>query len=157
MKLRKAAPFAASILLIAGFAFVARAPAQNVGAPGAGEPEFVAATFASAWCSSCKVLKPKLAKIIPAFATEPVAFVEFDFTFGPGDEVKAEAERYGLADIYERNKGATGFTLLVDADTGEIVDTLTMNFSEGAMKSAIARAVAVAAYTEQPAADAPAP
>lgn len=149
MNLRKIAPFAASILLIAGFAFVARAPATSASAEGAGEPEIVAATFASAWCSACKVLKPKLAKVIPAFASEPVAFVEFDFTFGPRDEVKAEAERYGLADLYERNKGATGFTLLIDADTGEIVDTLTMNFSEAAMKSAIARAVAVASYTEQ--------
>ena len=69
--------------------------------------------------------------------------------------MKAEAERYRLGDLYERNKGATGFTLLVDYETGEILDTLTMNFSEDAMRSAIARAVAIASYADEPTAATP--
>ena len=130
-------------------AFMAvRSPATSADAPSHGKPEVIAATFASAWCSSCKVLMPKLAKVIPAFAKEPVAFVEFDFTFGPRDEIRAEADKFGIGALYERNKGATGFTVLVDADTGEILDTLTMNFSEDAMRSAIARAVAIASHTD---------
>lgn len=154
MKPRSIALLAASAAVLCAFALTGRAPASS-SAPYDGKPEIVAATFASAWCSACKVLEPTLAKVIPQVAGEPVAFVEFDFTFGPRDEVKAEAERYRLGDLYERNKGATGFTLLVDYETGEILDTLTMNFSEDAMRSAIARAVAIASYTDELAATTP--
>lgn len=91
---------------------------------------------------------------MPLFAGEPIAFVEFDFTFGGRPELKKEAERYGLAGLYERNKGATGFTVLVDHDTGDILDTLTMNFSGSDMRAAIERAIAVASYTEEEAAPA---
>lgn len=154
----KARLFAAAFALAsiaAGLAFVNRSRAGSLDAAYEGEPEIVAATFASAWCPACKVLEPKLRKVIPGFAGKPVAFVEFDFTFGPREELKAEAERFGIGDLYERNKGATGFTVLVDADTGEIVDTLTMNFSEDAMRSAIARAIAVASYTDEESPKAP--
>ena len=148
MPFRRLAPFALFLAVSAVVYFTTRAPATSAEAPYDGEPEIVAATFASAWCSSCRVLKPKLAKVIPAFKNEPVAFVEFDFTFGPNDDIRAEAEDYGVEDIYDRNKGATGFTVLVDHDTGEIIDTLTMNFSEAAMKAAIAQAIAIASHTD---------
>lgn len=149
MKSRQIAAYALAAAFIGAFFMFARTPATSADAPSAGKPEIVAATFASSWCSACKVLKPKLAKVIPGFANDPVAFVEFDFTFGPRDETRAEADKYGIGDLYERNKGATGFTVLVDYDSGEILDTLTMNFSENAMKSAIARAIEIASHTDE--------
>lgn len=152
MTLRRLALYALFIAVVSAFFLTGRAPARSVEAAYDGEPEIVAATFASAWCSSCKILKPTLAKVIPGFRGEPVAFIEFDFTFGPNDDIRAEAARYGIEDLYDRNKGATGFTVLVDYDTGEVLDTLTMNFSEGAMKSAIARAVMIASSTDDSAA-----
>lgn len=129
-------------------ALTARAPAAPA-APFTGKPEIVAATFSSAWCSACKILEPKLARVIPQFESDPVAFVKFDFTFGARDELASEAARWRIGDLYERNKGATGFTVLVDYDTGEILDTLTMNFSEEAMRGAVARAIAIASHTDQ--------
>lgn len=149
MKRTRIAAFALAAAFAAAVIMTVKSPATSADAPSHGKPEVIAATFASAWCSSCKILMPKLTKVIPSFAKEPVAFVEFDFTFGPRDEIRAEADKYGVGDLYERNKGATGFTVLVDADTGEILDTLTMNFSEDAMKSAIARAIAIASHTDQ--------
>ncbi len=110
----------------------------------AGEPEIVAATFSSAWCSACKILKPRLSAIIPDFADQPVKFVEFDFTFGQREEIYEQAEAEGLGDLYPRYKGATGFTLLIDSDTGEIIDMLTINHSKQAMRAAISQAVALA-------------
>lgn len=151
MTRRKLAPYALAVAFAGAFFMFARTPATNAQAAYAGKPEVVAATFSSSWCSACKILKPKLAKVIPGFAKEKVAFIEFDFTFGPRAELAAEAERYGLAELYERNKGATGFTVLVDSDTGEILDTLTMNFSESAMRAAIAQAIAIASHTDDPA------
>jgi thiol-disulfide isomerase/thioredoxin len=151
MKPRQLVSIALIAALVIGFALFGRAPATSAEAAYDGKPEVVAATFASSWCSSCKILKPKLAKVIPDFSSEPVTFIEFDFTFGPRDELKDEAEAFGLGDLYENNKGATGFTVLVDADTGEVLDTLTMNFSEAAMRSAIGRAIAIASHTDEPA------
>ena len=109
------------------------------------EPEVIAATFSSAWCSSCKILKPRLAEIMPDFADQPVKFVELDFTFGERGAIEEQARAEGLEEIYPRFKGATGFTLLVDRKTGDIIDSLTVNYDKNAMRSAIAQAIAIAA------------
>jgi len=90
----------------------------------------------------------------PLAQRSPAALVATAFTFGPR-EATAAAARFGLGALYERNKGATGITLLVDADTAEIICTLTMNFSEGAIRSAIARAIAIASHTDDVAGAAP--
>ena len=129
---------------IAIFALSGRNAAAGSDYQFAGEPEVVAATFSSAWCSSCKILKPRLADVIPDFAEQPVKFVEFDFTFGQREEIYEQAEAEGLGDLYPRYKGATGFTLLIDKETGEIIDMLTINHSKRAMRAAIAQAVALA-------------
>ncbi|GJL92556.1 thioredoxin domain-containing protein [Hyphococcus sp.] len=129
---------------IAIFAFTGRTTASGADYRLEREPEIVAVTFASAWCSSCKILQPRLAEVIPDFADKPVKFVELDFTFGQRGAVEEKARAEGLAEIYPRFKGATGFTLLVDHKTGEIIDTLTMNHSKPAMRAALAQALAVA-------------
>lgn len=140
--------FALAAAAIAGFALIGRAPAKSVSVYD-GKPEIVVATFASAWCAACKILEPKLASVAPKFAGAPVAFVDLDFTFGPRDEIREKAARFGLEALYDANKGATGFALIVDHDTGEALDALTMGFSEDAMRAAIARAVALASYTDE--------
>lgn len=132
------------IVGVAAFALLGRAPATGADYVYDGEPELIAATFSSAWCSSCKILEPRLAEIIPEFSSKPVKFVKLDFTFGQRADVQEQAEREGLGDIYPRFKGATGFTLLVDRETGEIIDNLTINHTKPAMRAAIAQAVAVA-------------
>jgi len=135
------------IVLVGGiaiFAFTGRNSATGAEYTFEGEPEIVAATFSSAWCSSCKILKPRLADVIPEFSDKPIKFVEFDFTLGQRGEIADQAEAEGLSDIYPRFKGATGFTLLVDTDTGEIVDMLTISHTERAMRAAIAQSIAVA-------------
>lgn len=127
---------------VAIFAAIGRTGATGVEYTYPGKPEIIAATFSSAWCSSCKILEPRLAKVAPQFSDTPVKFVKLDFTFGQRGEVAELAKAEGLGDIYPQYEGATGFTLLVDADTGEIVDSLTINHSPAAMKAAIAQAVA---------------
>jgi len=129
---------------VAIFSFAGRAPATGADYVYEGEPQVVAVTFSSAWCSACKILEPRLADVIPEFADAPVKFVKLDFTFGQRPELQELAEREGLGEIYPRFKGATGFTLLIDKDTGEILDNLTMNYSKSAMRAAIAQAVAIA-------------
>lgn len=126
------------------FVFASRAPAASAATAFDGEPEIVAATFASGWCSSCKILKPRLANVIPAFDGKPVKFVEYDFTFGPRPEIRAQAVADGLEPVYDRFTGATGFTLLYDPKSREIIDILTIDYSEKAMRAAIGQALAIA-------------
>ena len=136
-----------AVVLIAGvalFSLFGRTSATDAEYAHAENPEIIAATFSSAWCSACKVLEPRLKAVIPDFADEPVKFVRLDFTLGQRGAVAEKAEAEGLAHIYPDYKGATGFTLLVDAETGEIVDSLTIKHSEAAMRAAIAQAVASA-------------
>lgn len=137
-------------IIVAGaaiFATVGRTAATDADYVYDGEPEVIAATFESAWCSACKILKPRLAEVIPDFADKPVKFVSLDFTFGERADIEQQAAAEGLADIYPRFKGATGFTLLVDRDTGEIIDSLTISYNEKAMRAAIAQSIAIASQS----------
>ena len=139
--------FAAILLLgVVAFFSYGRGTASNAYAESAyeGEPEIIAATFASAWCTACKVLEPRLAKVIPDFLDKPVKFIELDFTFGKNDGHRTLAEENNFPEVYERFKSGTGFTLLIDSETGKVIDTLTMNHSKDAMRAAIAQAIAVA-------------
>lgn len=127
-----------------GFGLLSRTGATEANYVLAEKPEIIAATFSSAWCSSCKILEPRLETVVPDFADKPVKFVKLDFTLGQRGAVAEKAKREGLGDVYPQYKGATGFTLLVDADTGEVVDSLTIRHSEKAMRAAIAQAIATA-------------
>lgn len=140
MKRRDLFFFGALLAAIAAFALFARRPAESGRETFAGKAEVIAATFNSQWCSACKILKPRLLKVIPTFSGEPVKFVEYDLTFGP-DGARQHAEADGLAGVYDRFAKATGYTLLIDADTGEIVDMLTIKHDAGAMRAAISRAL----------------
>lgn len=125
----------------AGFALYAKKPAASAENAFSGEAELIAATFNSQWCSSCKIVKPRLLKVMPDFAAKPVKFVEYDLSFGP-DGARDAAAADGLSSVYERFSDATGYTLLVDADNGEIVDMLTVNHSAAAMRETILRRLA---------------
>lgn len=106
-----------------------------------GKPEIVAATFSSAWCSACKILEPKLAKVVPDFANKPVKFVKLDFSMGQGSGPAKVAEDNNFTSVYEKYKGSTGHTLLLDAETGEIIDQLTVKLSSDEMKQALKSAI----------------
>jgi thiol-disulfide isomerase/thioredoxin len=127
-----------------------RSPSIEQSATGA--PQIIAASFTSAWCASCRILEPRLAEAMPAFKDAAVEFVQFDFTFGETDELASRAAARGLSRLYDANKGATGFTVLVNAGSGEIVDTLTMNFTVADIKLALNRALAIASHTDDNAA-----
>jgi len=141
----------AAIFLGAGLGnfFLDRGPVADAQAEQVfdGEPEILAATFSSAFCSACKILEPRLKKVIPSFSDQPVRFIEFDFTFGKTADQRQRAQDLGFYHAYERFKNATGFTLLIDAETGVVIDVLTMNHSQDAMRAAIAQSVAVASQS----------
>ena len=129
---------------LAAFALAGRGRATSAEYALDRDPEVIAATFASAWCTACKILEPKLAKAIPSFADKPVKFVEYDFTFGETEEVRDAALADGFGPVFDRYAKATGFTVLYDPQTEEVIDVLTAGHSTGAMRAAIARALTIA-------------
>jgi thiol-disulfide isomerase/thioredoxin len=117
------------------------APAARPAPADAGRVEVIAATFNAAWCSACKIVKPRLKSALREFAQAPVRFVEYDLTFGPDGPARAMAEADGLQSVYERFSKATGYTLLIDADDGSIIDMLTVRHDAAAMRAALNRAI----------------
>lgn len=122
------------------------AQSQPAGASSA-QTELVAITFESKWCGPCRILKPRLAEVKPDFMQEPVRFLELSFTFGEQKNFPQLARDEGFEAAYQRFRGGTGYTVLVDRETGDVLDILTMDYSPDAMRAAISRALAVAMAT----------
>ncbi|MEO0878084.1 MAG: thioredoxin [Pseudomonadota bacterium] len=110
-------------------------------APSLEEPQILAATFTSAWCSACKIIEPRLKIVRSQFSGAPVRFVEFDFTFGEAADNAPRAAALGMGDIYDRFKAATGYTLIIDAQTGALLDRLTTSDSADSMRARLTRAI----------------
>jgi len=89
------------------------------------ETKLYALTFHADYCGACKKLKPELVALQPKLEGKSVEWVMFDFT---SNETKAKsmekATELGLSDIYKDNQ-ATGFVLIVDAESKEKVAKLT--------------------------------
>lgn len=148
MKRRTGVIVAVVIAIAVAVSAANRRAAPSVEQRAAGAPQVIAASFTSAWCSACRILEPRLAEAMPKFKDSAIEFVDFDFTFGEDGKLAALAASHDLTRLYEANKGATGFTVLVDADTGAIIDTLTMNFTAPDIERALERALAIASHTD---------
>ena len=75
-------------------------------------------------------------------ADKPVTFVKFDFTTDETTAAaKAAAAQHGVEKVYNENEKKTGFMLLVDAASGEVVGKLTPRDDVAACKAAIDKAL----------------
>lgn len=100
-------------------------------------PNLVAATFYSAWCSSCAILEPRLREIVPEFEGRAVEFVKFDFSLGQPEALTKKASVLGIERVYAANKGATGFMALIDRRNQNVLAVLTMTLSDQSIREAI--------------------
>jgi thiol-disulfide isomerase/thioredoxin len=129
-------------MLIAGLAamfFVLQAPGSSAEAeastenaaaaviPAADKP-LTAVMFYSNWCGACQILDPKIDSVKPDFASRPVNFVKFDFSYAllRGEALRKLADENNLTHIYAQNKSKTGFMLLIDPDTEQVLDVVTV-------------------------------
>jgi thiol-disulfide isomerase/thioredoxin len=106
------------------------------------DPQVIGLLFYADWCGSCKVLEPKLETVKEGLTGEPITFTRVDMT---DDATKAYSERYarwiGLGSIYEEHAPGTGFMLLVDAESKEVLGRLTRVQSEDELRASILAAV----------------
>lgn len=105
-------------------------------------PALIGVKMDAEWCPKCKVMNPKLDEVMPEFQGEEILFVKFnmtdDFTI---HQTRLLANRLGLSELFEEHKGQTGYMVVVDAKTNEVVKRLNSNLSEEELKNEIAAVV----------------
>ncbi|MDP3739503.1 MAG: hypothetical protein Q8R02_19100 [Hyphomonadaceae bacterium] len=109
-----------------------------------GRPNLVAATFYSAWCSSCAVLEPRLRHILPGFEGRAVEFAKFDFSMGQPESLTEKAKELGVEQVYLANKGATGFMALIDRRNQNVIAIVTVTQSDQDIQRTIGAAIQTA-------------
>lgn len=98
--------------------------------------------FYADWCSACRVLEPKLTAVKPEFVGKPIEFITIDLTSNETAQASlAQADALGIGTVTRKNARATGFMLIVNAASKEVVDRIYANHSEQQIKEKLQRAV----------------
>lgn len=120
-----------SILFVIVFSFSVQAQSNN-------EIEVIGVKMDAEWCGKCQVMNPKLDNIYSNFKNEPVLFIKFNMTDNFTVQQSAMlADRLNLNHLFEENKGQTGYMVLVNAQTNEVLETLHSDLSEEEIESKI--------------------
>jgi len=98
------------------------------------KPEVMVVTMHADWCGTCKRLEPKLSAVRDALHDQPVLFMKLDLT---DDRTRGQAEYLAaLLEIdaaYQTYGDKTGFALVVNTETREVVDRLMVDDDQDAM------------------------
>jgi len=133
------------ILLMFGFIAAFFMPVASVHAEDKSANALYAVKFHADWCSSCKVLGPNVeaARGKADLDNKNVLFVTLDLTNATTrHQSSLLASALGLAETYKTNDGKTGFVLLVNAQTGDVVGKLTKEQNSNAIVAAINEKIA---------------
>ncbi len=105
-------------------------------------PAIIAVKFHADWCGSCKAMGPVFEELQDKFDTQPVLYVVLDHT-QEFDRQQSQflATSLGLDKIWAKYGNKTGFILLVDGKTQEVVMTLTHKQDLKQMGAALLEAV----------------
>ena len=124
------------------------AQAVEAGTETAERPRLVAAMFRSSWCGACRILEPRVDDVREELAGEPIDWVRFNFTWGQRDGLRELAAEEGIADIYDRFAGGTGFLVFIDRESGEVLETVTMRYDRDDIRDAALRWLSVTRHLE---------
>jgi len=139
---------AASLVLVAalagmGFAGSTQPTSGQSDKAEAHRAKVIAVKFHADWCGYCKAMGPVFEELQAKYDQEPVLYVEFDQTREFGRKQSAYmAGALGLEGVWMENGGKTGFVLLVDATTKEVMRRLSHEQSLKEMGAALQEAVA---------------
>jgi len=106
------------------------------------QPEVVGLMFYSDTCGSCKILDPKIESVKKDYTTKPILFATLDHSNeGSKNQAALLAEALGLNEIYAAQEKASGFMLLINPQSGEVITKLTRDMSEADIKAAFDKAL----------------
>jgi len=106
------------------------------------KPEVVGLMFYSDTCGSCKILDPKIESVKKDYTAKPILFATLDHSNeGSKNQAALLAEALGLAEIYAAQEKASGFMLLINPQSGEVITKLTRDMSEADIKAAFDKAL----------------
>jgi len=105
----------------------------------AGEPRLVAALFRSSWCGACRVLEPRVEDLREDYGSARIDWVRFNFTWGERDGLRDLAVAEGIAPLYDQLAGRTGFLVLMDRETGQVFEIVTMDYGRDRIREALNR------------------
>ncbi|WP_440959399.1 thioredoxin domain-containing protein [Oceanicaulis sp. LC35] len=134
------------LIVMAVFGF---GPAASAQSPTAEDPRLVAALFRSNWCGPCKILEPRYERVMAEYAQAPLEQVRFDSSFGRRSALAERASEEGIRPAYDAVSDATGFVLLIDRDTGDVLARITMAYSEADIAGALDYALDLIADRER--------
>ncbi|MGF1678895.1 MAG: TlpA family protein disulfide reductase [Candidatus Methylacidiphilales bacterium] len=106
------------------------------------QPKVVGLMFYSDTCGSCKILDPKIESVKKDYVTQPILFATLDHSNeGSKNQAALLAETLGLGKVYAAQEKASGFLLLVNPQSGEVITKLTRDMSEADIKAAFDQAL----------------
>jgi thiol-disulfide isomerase/thioredoxin len=129
------------ILSILSFLMVfMAAPAEMPVQPADNEAKIISVRMYADWCGNCKVLDEKVDKLKTSFDGEPVLFLQLDQT----DDFRTKqasmlASKLSLDRVWNTYKGRTGMMLLVNADTGELLEEISHTWDSDKIRDTIKR------------------
>jgi thiol-disulfide isomerase/thioredoxin len=104
------------------------------------EPRLVAAMFRSSWCGACRILEPRIEDVREELGeSADVDWVRFNFTWGQRDGVRDLAVEEGIETVYDQFAGGTGFLVLMDRETGQVFEIVTMRYGREEIREAVDR------------------
>lgn len=83
------------------------------------------------------------------YDTANVERVRFDSSFGRRRALAQRASEEGISTVYDTTSGATGFVLLIDRDTQDVLARITVEYSEADIAGALDYALALIEDREQ--------
>lgn len=127
------AGFAASLLLACTLALPSGAE------PDAGGPLVV--KIHADWCGTCVKLNPTWDELQARYG-ESARFVVLDVTDKSATVASGvEADRLGISEFFDANKGRTGTIAILNAKTGEVVEVFKGEFDPAAYEGPLAGAM----------------
>ena len=97
------------------------------------------------WCTSCKILDPKLKAVRAGAPIDGVDYLVIDYTDRNKADFFAQAEAAGVGPAMHARFDEeifTGLLVLVDLDTGAVVGEIKKSMSEAEIRTTLEQAVA---------------
>jgi len=140
----------ASLLAIVAFAATGIGAGQDTAA-NPGGPQIIAVKFHADWCGYCKQMGSVFEEMQAKYDQQPVLYVTFDQTRDFNrTQSQYLAHAMDLACVWKEHGGSTGFVLLIDAKTKQVVQKLTHEQNLKQMGAALQAAVSSASAASEP-------